>query len=308
MSFSKNDITTFSRIKGCGPGINTGGSCKKRPKMPSEWLKNRREWLSNFDIDDVMKEYENLPDVRYLGAVPIDFDKDLGGYCVVQYICDMNVESDWKKGIRKYALVINLDTHDKGGSHWVSMFVDLNKAGIYFFDSYGFKPETEIQKFMERMRIEGNGLIEKGHLIPTDDHAIPLKIQKISDYNIRVLEGDKNKIINNNFLKIGENIFKIVKINKTKTILTLENKIPDDIYETSAHLVGFRTFYNNNRFQYKSSECGVYSMYFITELIKGRSFKEVITHIVDDDNINKARLKYYDLPSSDSKKKSKKSD
>ena len=41
-------------------------------------------------------------------------------------------------------IVFNLDPHDKPGSHWVSMYVDLNNGGIYYFDSYGYKPLKEI--------------------------------------------------------------------------------------------------------------------------------------------------------------------
>ena len=46
-------------------------------------------------------------------------------------------------------MVINLDTHDKGGSHWVGLYTDLLKKQIYFFDSYGHKPEKEIKNFMK---------------------------------------------------------------------------------------------------------------------------------------------------------------
>ena len=39
-------------------------------------------------------------------------------------------------GLRKLGIVINFDPHYKGGSHWVGMYMDINKGGIYFFDSY----------------------------------------------------------------------------------------------------------------------------------------------------------------------------
>jgi hypothetical protein len=40
-----------------------------------------------------------------------------------------------KKGIRKVGFTINLDNHNESGSHWVSMFLDLDDKIIFYFDS-----------------------------------------------------------------------------------------------------------------------------------------------------------------------------
>lgn len=45
--------------------------------------------------------------------------------------------------------------------------------------------------------------------------------------------------------------------------------------------------------QQKNSECGVYCMYFITEALKGRSFNDISTNIILDDEINKYRPLFY---------------
>ena len=37
--------------------------------------------------------------------------------------------------IFQIGIVFNLDKHDQEGSHWVSMFIDLKRDGIYYFDS-----------------------------------------------------------------------------------------------------------------------------------------------------------------------------
>ena len=55
-----------------------------------------------------------------------------------------------KKGKTKIGVVFNLDPHNRGGSHWVSMYTDLMKGGIYFFDSYAMKPKQEIYELMKR--------------------------------------------------------------------------------------------------------------------------------------------------------------
>ncbi len=307
--FEKEDIKYFKNLSDCAPGINTKrgkdeirggtkedkGGCLKKPKMPEEWKKNRTEWLSNFDIDAVLEQYENIPDFKYLGAVPLDFDKDLGGgYCVSQLTCDLDLVKDYKKGIRKYGMVINLDTHDKGGSHWVSMFSNLKKGGVYFMDSYGYRPEKEIQKFMEKIRTDGNHLIESGLLYPKGEHNIPLKIKKISKNEVEIIDGEYKKLLENNFISINKTPIRILKLDKKK--VTLKENLPDEIKindVVDAEGIGFRTFYNNNRFQFKTSECGTFCIYFIVELIKNRKFSDVVQNLISDDDINRERLGYY---------------
>ena len=46
---------------------------------------------------------------------------------------------------------------------------------------------------------------------------------------------------------------------------------------------------NTNQHQIKNTECGVYSMYFIVESLKGRSFNDISKKIILDDEINKYR-------------------
>ena len=47
--------------------------------------------------------------------------------------------------------------------------------------------------------------------------------------------------------------------------------------------------YNQNRHQYKNSECGVYSLNFIIKLLEGKSFDELTKIKISDDEINKQR-------------------
>ena len=50
---------------------------------------------------------------------------------------------------------------------------------------------------------------------------------------------------------------------------------------------------NMHRHQYSNSECGVYSMYFILEMLKGRSFDFVTKNIILDEEIKKFRQVYF---------------
>jgi hypothetical protein len=113
-----------------------------RPQGPE----GKFTWLNTFNINDVMGQYEDkYKDFVFLGAVPIDFDDlpDLG-------LKNFNFVDSINKGKSKIGVIFNLDEHYKGGSHWVSMFCDLNKGFVYFFDSYGTEPEPRIRKFMRK--------------------------------------------------------------------------------------------------------------------------------------------------------------
>ena len=85
-------------------------------------------------------------DFMYLGTVPYDFEdlKDLG-------IKDLNLKKINNDGINKIGMVINLDYHYQGGSHWVALYTDLKKNQIYFFDSFAKKPKKKIKQFINRL-------------------------------------------------------------------------------------------------------------------------------------------------------------
>ena len=50
---------------------------------------------------------------------------------------------------------------------------------------------------------------------------------------------------------------------------------------------------NDNRHQYKNSECGMYCIYFITSLLDGKTFKNIVQTIIDDDTMNGKRNDFY---------------
>lgn len=115
-----------------------------RPEGP----KGKFEWLNTINIRDVVDQYKYVyNDFDWLGAVPMDFDDlpELG-------IKDYNFDGKWKKGVRKIGVVFNTDEHYKPGEHWIALYSDLEKGNIYFFDSYGVKPDRRVVKFMERIK------------------------------------------------------------------------------------------------------------------------------------------------------------
>lgn len=54
-----------------------------------------------------------------------------------------------------------------------------------------------------------------------------------------------------------------------------------------------KALYNKRRHQYKNSECGVYSISFILNLLNGKSFNEIVGNDYPDDNVNLCRKKYF---------------
>jgi len=177
-----------------------------RPEKPAEWDKKPTLWLDSLNIEDVMKQYEAAePTFQFIGPVPIDFDtKQSFGSCIVDELCKLDLNSVNRKGITKIGIVFNLDKHDEPGSHWVCAFIDIDAKAAYYFDSYGYEPEEEIVRLLERCKQQGC------------------------------------------------------------------NKI----------------YYNDIRHQRKGSECGMYCLYVIICLLRGKSFYTICKDIIDDDNMN----------------------
>ena len=122
------------------------------PNKPMEWKDNPVEWLSNFDILNVLKQYEEKhSDFKFIGPSPIDFDLiPRGGYkCVSQELCQFKLQNYNEMGIKKIGVIFNLDKHDESGSHWVSLFISIEDSLIYYFDSAANKMPHEIKKFVE---------------------------------------------------------------------------------------------------------------------------------------------------------------
>lgn len=216
--FIQNNIDVLSsnnRMK-----INNNGYYVKniknkffRTKMPKEWKKNKNTWLTNFDIYNVMTQYEDkYNDFLFLGPVSSD--------CPMKITCELtnlNIKRMLKNGKTKIGIIFNLDVSTGPGTHWISIFIDLKKAEIYYYDSYGIPPIDRIQKFI--------------------------------DFFIKKCKKDLKK--------------------------------------------EFHFEYNTKRHQYGNSECGVYSMFILEQLLNGYDFKKVVGKKIPDKKMNELRFKKY---------------
>jgi len=198
------------------------------PKSPATWIKKSNEWLNSLDIERVMKQYENTYKCfNFIGPSPVDFDKRLlWGECVWEELCKFQLSDELKKNKTKIGIIFNLDTHNKSGSHWVSMFINIKAGNIYYFDSYGDKAPKRILDFIKRVQ----------------EQATQLKDPMTIDFD-----------------------------------------------------------WVSNRHQYGNSECGMYSLFFIIQLLKDlKNFNDFQENKYTDKHMKQLRTKYFNSHTIDS--------
>jgi len=113
-----------------------------RPSQPKEWVENPVEWLSNFDIDKVLRQYEAISNFKYkfLGVFSIDFAKKKDNVCMFSNFCNINIKDIIKDNKIKYlGFITNLSKTNEIGTHWTSSFFVLDpnipSYGGYYYDS-----------------------------------------------------------------------------------------------------------------------------------------------------------------------------
>jgi hypothetical protein len=120
------------------------------------------------------------PHFKFIGVVPIDFsapdpyDKT-SKKCMNPEFCLVDLKAERAAGKTVLGAVFNLDPHYKDGSHWVSLFINLKKRQIFYFDSTGDPIPPQIQKFVDKIMEQGNMLNPK--LICNFDQNHPVEHQ-----------------------------------------------------------------------------------------------------------------------------------
>lgn len=144
------------------------------PESPSEWKKNPNEWLSSLDIIKVMKQYENAYKCfDFIGPSPIDFNKQkLYGECVWEELCNFSLEEQLKNGKTKIGIIFNTDPHNKPGEHWISMFINIKKKRIFFFDSVGNRAPKEVMEFVDKVKKQGQNMNPKMNFTYDENHPV----------------------------------------------------------------------------------------------------------------------------------------
>ena len=144
------------------------------PESPNEWKKNPNEWLSSLDIIKVMKQYEKAYKCfDFIGPSPIDFNKrKLYGECVWEELCNFSLEEQLKSGKTKIGIIFNTDPHNKPGEHWISMFINIKKKKIFFFDSVGNSAPKEVKEFVDKVKKQGQNMNPKINFIYDENHPV----------------------------------------------------------------------------------------------------------------------------------------
>ncbi len=182
------------------------------PKRPSEWTQNPYTWLTNFDIADVMNQYDVSVDptfkYRFLGVYPIDFQSSMFGQCLFSEICALRIVPLYKKGVRFLGLITNLDRHDQDGSHWTSLFVGLDPKlpsfGAWYYDSAGNDEPKEIKQFkqsLEKQVQEAADIFHGAKFVIDGEQQVPYRHQYKNtecgmfsiDYQLRWLKSLQKK-------------------------------------------------------------------------------------------------------------------
>ena len=162
-----------------------------RPEGP----KGKYQWLSTLDIDKVVEQYHTVyNDFIFLGAVPYDFE-EIG-------VLELNTPELFYDMIKnkktRFGIIINLDSHNMSGSHWVGLYADLKKKQIYFFDSVGKKPRKKIKKFI-------NNIVKFMYNMEYPDEQLNIN---------NLLKALNNNNLNNEYLKKIKNFN--IQYNKTQ--------------------------------------------------------------------------------------------
>jgi len=124
-----------------------------RPAQPEEWIENKYEWLSNFDIENVLNQFNNKKDLKYkfYGVFTIDFGiKDIdSNTCKYDSNCNINMKNIINSGKQYFGFITNLCKHNEPGTHWTSSFFVLDPSlksyGAYYYDSVK-RPIPELLK------------------------------------------------------------------------------------------------------------------------------------------------------------------
>ncbi len=183
--FLRELIPRFKKTFGCSDQIcwlskapvKAAGDDVKNYTFRPNGPKKQFEWLSTEDIESVMKQYEKVhKDFKFLGAMPSDFDE-----LPIYETTDIQF-AELESSTPKIAAVINLDTHDQSGSHWVAFYANLKTNTIYYFDSFRKQPQKRVRLFITRLLAY---MATKKQDTKLDVEEFLKRYKKSKDYDIR---------------------------------------------------------------------------------------------------------------------------
>jgi len=136
-----------------------------RPSQPKEWIKNPTEWLSNFDIEKVLHQYDRIPENNYkfLGVYSIDF-----GLTAKKLL---DIKPILKNNVKYIGFITNLSKSNEPGTHWTSSFFVLDPSlpsyGGYYYDSTAHDIPSDLRIVFKNIKIQCEKIFKKPFKIYT---------------------------------------------------------------------------------------------------------------------------------------------
>ena len=149
--------------------------------------KGKEEWLSTLDIDYTMNQFQDpYFYFTYLGSYAIDFESyenkmnnfQISDYVDIESINLENTKTEQvirKPPVQILGMVLNLDKHDRSGSHWVALSIIFYRdrripTEFSYFDSTSCKdkvdcPPPEVKSFYQKVKKQLQDIDEEGYKI-----------------------------------------------------------------------------------------------------------------------------------------------
>lgn len=176
--------------------------------------------------------------------------------------------NSWKNNMNEWLSTTDINKVMK-------QYENIHKDFIYF----GALPSDCPTSFycslsnLNLQKLLNNGINKIGIIYNLDPHDKP------GSHWVGMFIDNKNKEIDY-YDSYGDDI-------ETRTIKRFKNKLMKQMGRGSVYK------YNYKRHQYKNSECGIYSINFILNRLKGWSMDKIIKKTPRDDEIQKLRSKFY---------------
>ena len=124
-----------------------------RTRFKPEGPANSTEWLNNDNIDFVLHQWAKIyPGFLHIPFQMIDFDEQQ------TRLSQLDLVSEYEKGMRKMGCVINTDKSSGRGIHWFCVFVDMTDDKpnghwtLEYFDSAGEYPKRSVHAWLNKQR------------------------------------------------------------------------------------------------------------------------------------------------------------
>ncbi len=116
--------------------------------------KGETEWLSNFDIDDVLDQVEK----KYDSFLHIDFHmRDFEIFKPPRKnLTNLDISKELSAGKTTWGVVFNTDYSSGNGIHWFAVFGDFSRKPytVEYFNSSGQWPLPEIEEWMTKTAVK----------------------------------------------------------------------------------------------------------------------------------------------------------